>query len=254
MSTIVTLTLNPCIDKSTTVSRLVAEKKLKCTEPKLEPGGGGINVARAIHKLGGYAMAVYPAGGYTDKFFSDLLVREQVPARVIEIAGTLRENVIVLDESANQQYRFGMPGPALQPQEWQQCLQVILEIPDVSFIVASGSLPAGVPHDIFARLADIAAKKNARLVVDTSGEPLLQAAKKKVFMLKPNLAELAQLAGKEELNMESVKEVAQQVIRNSNCEVLVVSLGVAGAVLVTANDYYQVVPPAVVRTHICRPA
>ncbi len=247
MPAIVTLTLNPCIDKSTTVPRLVAEKKLKCTEPKLEPGGGGINVARAIKKLGGEAIAVYPAGGYTGKFFTELLQKEQVPDKVIAVSGMLRENIIVLDESANQQYRFGMPGPELQPQEWQHCLTAIEEMPDVSFIVASGSIPAGVPHDIFARLAEIARKKNARLVVDTSGDPLKQAAQKSVYLLKPNLGELSMLAGKEELNIESVEDVAREVIGKGSCEVIVVSLGAAGAMLVTAKECYNVVPPAVVR-------
>ena len=247
MCAIVTLTLNPCIDKSTTVNRLIAEKKLKCSEPKLEPGGGGINVARAIKKLGGQAIAVYPAGGYTGKFFTELLQHEDVPVKVVEVSGMLRENIIVLDESANQQYRFGMPGAELQTPEWQQCLTVIEQVTDIDFIVASGSIPPGVPADIFARLADIAHKKNAKLIVDTSGEPLKQAAQRKVYLLKPNLAELSLLAGKDELNMESVEDVARQVIETGSCEVMVVSLGAAGAIMVTEKETYSVVPPAVVR-------
>lgn len=172
MSGIITITFSPCIDKSTSVSSLIPEKKLRCAEPKLEPGGGGINVARAIKKLGGNATAVYPAGGYTGYFFTELLQKENVTAVVIESMHHTRENMIVLDESTNQQYRFGMPGTLLLKKEWQQCLNAIQTIKNTEYIIASGSLPPGVPADIFARIALIAKEKNAKLIVDTSGETI----------------------------------------------------------------------------------
>src|SRR5262245_28955810 len=99
MSSIVTITFSPCIDKSTSIPELLPEKKLKCSAPKLEPGGGGINVARAIKKLGGEAVAIYPAGGYTGKYFNALLEKEGVPAMIIESKNETRENIIVVDES-----------------------------------------------------------------------------------------------------------------------------------------------------------
>ena len=102
MSKIITLTFNPCIDKSATVPKLIPEKKLSCSEPNFEPGGGGINVARVIKKLGGEATAIYPAGGYTGKFFNQLLAKENVPSIVIEIKNPLRENVIVLEEKLKE--------------------------------------------------------------------------------------------------------------------------------------------------------
>ncbi|HEY0732804.1 MAG TPA: PfkB family carbohydrate kinase, partial [Chitinophagaceae bacterium] len=169
MPKIITVTFNPVIDKSTTISSLVPEKKLRCTPPKFEPGGGGINVARAIKKLGGEATAIFPAGGYTGKFLEILIKEEAVPSIVIETKNHTRENLIVLDTSSNQQYRFGMPGPELLEEEWKLCLQKIKECKDVQFIVASGSLNPGMPEDIYARIAEIAKEKNAKLVVDTSG-------------------------------------------------------------------------------------
>ena len=247
MSSIITITFNPAIDKSTSVAALMPEKKLKCTAPVYEPGGGGINVARAIKKLGGEATAVYLAGGYTGLAFTALLTGESVASIVIETAGVTRENVVVAEIATNQQYRFGMPGPHIAASEWEDCLAVIENINEVEFIVASGSLPEGVPTDIFARIAVIAKKKNAKLIVDTSGEALKQAVSEGVYLIKPNLGELSSLLGKKELNIELIDDVARLIVEKGNCEVVVVSMGAAGAMLVTKEWSQQIIPPTVMR-------
>jgi 6-phosphofructokinase 2 len=247
MSSIVTLTFSPCIDKSTTVPSLLPEKKLRCTNPTLEPGGGGINVARAIIKLGGKATAVFPSGGYTGKYFNHLLEEENVPAVVIETTRETRENIIVRDESSNNQYRFGMPGTELTEREWRACLQAVEAMDDAVFVVASGSLPPGVPQDIYARLARIVKNKNAKLIVDTSGEALAQAAAEGLFLLKPNLGELASLAGMESITNLEAPAIARSVLERWKCEVLIVSMGEAGALLVTKDMTETIVPPPVIR-------
>src|SRR5689334_23357296 len=114
MEKIVTLTLNPAIDKSTTVKSIVPDKKLQCAQPVFEPGGGGVNVSRAIKKLGGTSTAVYLAGGYSGRFYEDMLKKEGIESNVVTIEGHTRENMILMDESANLQYRFGMPGPTIK--------------------------------------------------------------------------------------------------------------------------------------------
>jgi len=247
MPKIITITFSPCIDKSTSIPALVSEKKLKCSAPKLEPGGGGINVARAIKKLGGEAIAIYPSGGYTGKHFNALLSNEEVPATIIESKNETRENIVVLDESNDQQYRFGMPGTELLEQEWRKCIHTIEEINDVEFIIASGSLPPGVPLDIYARLAVITKKKNAKLIVDTSGDALKHAAKKGVYLLKPNLGELSSLMDMAKINENQIEEIAQIAIQKGFCELLVISMGEKGAMLVTKNEIHQVIPPSVKR-------
>lgn len=245
MSSIVTITFSPCIDKSTSVDRLVPEKKLRCAPPKLDPGGGGVNVARAIHKLGGEALAIFPSGGYTGKYFNALLEKDNIPSCIIETKNETRENIIVVDDSTGKQYRFGMPGTELAPDEWQQCLHALDQMEVPAFIVASGSLPPGVPMDIYARLAVIAKKKNAKLVIDTSGEALQHAANEGVYMLKPNLGELASLTGRDHLEEHELEELGRKFVLNGHCEVLVISLGGAGAVLITAEEIHRVVPPKV---------
>jgi 6-phosphofructokinase 2 len=246
MPGIITITFSPCIDKSMSVASLIPEKKLECSLPKFEPGGGGINVARAIKKLGGEATAIYPVGGYTGKFFLELMEKEKIPSIVIETENETRENIIVLEESTNQQYRFGMPGTTLKENEWQQLLREIEQAKDPDFIVASGSLSPGIPLDIFARIAALAKKKNARLVVDTSGEALKYAAAEGVYLLKPNLGELRSLVNKDYLQSYEIAPAAKQIIAKGHCEVVMVSMGAEGAMLVT-KDITQIITPPPVR-------
>jgi 6-phosphofructokinase 2 len=244
MADICTITFNPCIDKSTSISALKPEKKLRCTTPVFEPGGGGINVARAIKKLGGEATAIYPSGGYSGKFLNLLLERENINTISIEIQQHTRENMIVLDRATNQQYRFGMPGQHLSENEWQQCLRAIEESRS-DYIVASGSLPPGVPLDIFARMSGIAKKTNRKLIVDTTEEALLPALKEGVYMIKPNIGELSRLTGKEELQADEIEPAAVSLIRKYNCEIVVVSLGASGAMLVSGEDVFKIAAPVV---------
>lgn len=239
MSKIVTITFNPCIDKSTSVKVLKPEKKLNCTAPVFEPGGGGINVARAIKKLGGEAIAVYPSGGYSGKFFNLLLEREKITVIQVETKQHTRENMIVLDISTNQQYRFGMPGQTLSADEWKMCLQAIEENHS-EYIVASGSLPPGVPVDLFAMVAKIAKRKNRKLIVDTSGEALRLAVEEGVYMIKPNLGELSELMEKEEIGSNQIEPLAKELALKGKCEVVVVSMGALGALLVTKENSFKV--------------
>lgn len=245
MPGILTITLNPAIDKSTTVPKLVPERKLPCSEPVFEPGGGGVNVARAIIRLGGNASAVYLGGGHSGKFFDSLLRAEGVPAVAVPIAGRTRENLVVTDNNDHAQYRFGMPGPVVDDYEWQHLLEVIRKIDGIDYIVASGSLPRGVPPDIFASFSAIANIKHARFVVDTSGEALKEALHQGVYLIKPNVRELAGLAGVAMLSTEEIVEAAKQIISRNRCEVIVVSMGESGALLVTADLSVKIPAPQV---------
>jgi len=120
VSAILTLTMNPGIDKSSRVDNVVPERKLRCERPRYEPGGGGINVSRAIGRLGGKSVALYLAGGRTGQTLGDLLEREGLDHVPVRIEGWNRENLIVREESTGQQFRFGMPGPDVSEIEWQQ--------------------------------------------------------------------------------------------------------------------------------------
>jgi 6-phosphofructokinase 2 len=244
MADIITITFNPCIDKSTSVNALKAESKLRCSAPVFEPGGGGINVARAIKKLGSEAIAIYPSGGYSGKFLNLLLEKENLSVLTVETKYHTRENMIVLDLATNQQYRFDMPGPQLFEEEWQQCLQMVEEN-DSQFIVVSGSLPPGVPADIFARVSKMAKKQNRKLIVDSTEEALQFALEEGVYMIKPNIGELSRLVGKEELQSFEVEPAAKGLINSDKCEIVVVSLGAVGAMLVSREQVLKIAAPVV---------
>ena len=246
MRTIVTMTLNPAIDKSSSVDHVVAERKLYCKPPLFEPGGGGVNVCRAIKKLGGKSLLLYPSGGLTGKRLQELLDDEGLNHRPFSIEGVNRESLVILEESTGQQYRFGMPGPALQQKEWEPFLQELEAMePAPDYVVASGSLPPGVPVDLYAQVARVAKKRGAKTIIDVSGEALEAALQEGVFLIKPNVREFRELVGKEIKEESQIKAEAKKMVKSGRCEVLVISLGAAGALVVSEAFAEHILPPTV---------
>ncbi|GAA4362957.1 6-phosphofructokinase II [Hymenobacter saemangeumensis] len=246
MPHVVTLTLNPAIDKSTVVDRMLPEHKLNCTPPTVEPGGGGINVARGLRRLGLDARALFVAGGPPGALLGQLLAQEGIAGLPVPVAAWTRENLTVVDAASNQQYRFGMLGATLSPAEQDQVLASLAALdPAPQVLVASGSLPPGVAPALMGRIAHWARAVGARLVVDTSGEALQSALSEGVYLLKPNLSELSKLVGASELDSESAGQAAQELINQGKCEVVLVSLGPSGACLVTCEGVDYIAAPAV---------
>lgn len=242
---IVTITLNPAVDTSTSVDRFVPEQKLRCEAPRHDAGGGGINVSKAIHRLGGESVALFTSGGYTGLLLEELLTKEQLRYQVIKVESPSRENFIVTETQTNSQYRFGMPGPMLSASEAEACLEALRQCRDVKYVVGSGSLPGGIASDFYAKMASEVKKLGARFILDTSGEPLREAANEGVFLLKPNVGELAKLVGVDKLELSEVDDAALDIINRGNCDVVVVSLGPQGAMLITKEGYEHIPAPPV---------
>jgi 6-phosphofructokinase 2 len=246
MQTIVTHTVNPTIDTSSAVDCVVAERKLRCERPRHEPGGGGVNVSRAIKRLGGESIAIFPVGGPTGKLLQDMLDQEGVQQHPIPIADWTRENFNVLDESSHRQFRFIMPGARMTEGEYHQCLEAIASLqPAPAYVVASGSLPPGVPDNFYARLARLVKKRGGKLVLDARGEPLRQALEEGVYLIKPNLREMCQLVGREVAEEPQQAEAALSLIHKKQCEHVVVSLGAVGALLASAEGTIWLRAPSV---------
>ncbi len=147
---IITLTMSPAIDKNSVIRQLEPDRKLRCQAPAFAPGGGGINVARAIHNLGADVKAIYPGGGPTGDMLEQLMNKEGVAHLRIKTRNWTRENFAAIEETTNNQYRFQMPGAILYEQEWNDCLNIIIE---ESQGADSGSLSPGVPADFYMQLA-----------------------------------------------------------------------------------------------------
>lgn len=243
---ILTLTMNPALDKSATVESVAAERKLRCGPPSFFPGGGGINVSRAIKYLGGNATACYLTGGPFGQMLQRLLDQEGITQQPLEIGGLTRESFTVLETATDQQYRFSVPGPQVRECEWQGALQALADVEPVpAYVVASGSLPPGVPRDFYGRVREITNQLDARLIVDTYGEPLREAVDRGVFLVKPNMRELGMLAGRAIESETDQEEVARRLVEDGRADVVVISLGAAGALLVTGEFCQRIRAPTV---------
>ena len=246
MAKIVTLTVNPAIDKSTSAETVASEIKIRCEKPEFHAGGGGVNVSRAINKLDGKSTAIYTAGGGSGAMLTSLLQAEKIDTHPVSTHERTRENLTVFEMSSTLQYRFGMPGPTLSDAEWQACIEAVFSY-DPDYIVASGSLAPNMPTDFYTKLANQARLTNGenRVIIDTSGAALEACADSHVFLLKPNLRELEILSGKKFTSETHILEIARDLIRDGMAEVFVISMGASGAMMVTADEAVQMRPPVV---------
>ena len=246
MPNIVTLTINPAIDVFVNVGRVEPTRKLRCSPPKRDPGGGGINVARVAHRLGGDVTAIYPIGGQIGKLLQRLVEREDIESLVTPSHVETRENFTTYEKSTGEQYRFVLPGSALHRAEWQAVLDrlaSLLERP--KFVVASGSVPPGVPDDFFARVVRHAKALGAKTVIDTSGAALAAVLDEGVTVLKPNLIELMEFVATP-LDRDVDRFAAcRKLAADGRAEMVALTLGEHGALLVTADQAWQALPLAI---------
>jgi 6-phosphofructokinase 2 len=243
---IVTVTINPAIDIFVNVARVEPTRKLRCSAPKRDPGGGGINVARVAHRLGSSVTAIYPTGGAIGKLLHRLVEREGIDSLVTPSHVETRENFTAYEETTGEQYRFVLPGSALHRAEWEAVLHKLTTLPEKpKFVVASGSVPPGVPEDFFARVARQAKQLGAQCVIDTSGSALKTALIEGVALIKPNLVELSDLVGAP-LDTDDARVAAcRKLITDGRVEAVALTLGEQGALLVTADKVYRAQPMSI---------
>ncbi|PZR19448.1 MAG: phosphofructokinase [Flavobacterium psychrophilum] len=246
MANILTITLNPAVDKSSTANHIQPEKKIRCSLPVYEPGGGGINVSRGLKRLGINAVTLFSKGGRTGELLEQLLNKEDVKILPVETSAETRENFIVVDTANNNQYRFGMPGEKLTTADADALQNAILNsspFPDIAVI--SGSLPEGLSPKWLRKLFAALKAKNVKIIADTSGDALTEILNEGVYLIKPNIGELSRLSGKEELDNESADEAAKLLIDQGKTEIVAVSMGPQGAYLVTKDETIHVSAPSV---------
>ncbi len=237
MPRFVTFTPNPALDVSTSVDKLVDAHKLRCDAPLVHPGGGGINVARVLHRLGAQVQALYPAGGATGERLHGLLREDGVSDLHWAIAGETRESFTVHERESGREYRFVLPGPTLSAAEWLDGLASLRRLsPSPAWVVASGSLPPGVAVDGHAQIARVAKAVGARMVVDSSGAALSAALAQGVWLVKPSLRELAELTHEDLTTPLQQRQAARQLIERGQAQMVALSLGSEGAMLVTADQ------------------
>ena len=233
---LLTLTMNPSVDISTEVDRVVPTRKLRCGDPRFEPGGGGVNVARVAQRLGAAPTAILTSGGANGEQLERMLTDEGVVTAPIRIVGSTRFSLAVHEDTTGQQFRFGLPGPSLGAQEWQRALAELGSLAQGGWVVLSGALPPGVPADFYARAARMLRERGVQVALDTSGPALRAALLGGVDLVKPNVNELQSLVDRPLHDAEDYEVAAREVLALGDNGAVAVSLGPIGALLVERGD------------------
>lgn len=242
---ILTLTLNPALDVSTHVAHVIAGEKLRCGPPTQNPGGGGLNVSRAIHALGGQSLALVALGGAIGQQVAGLLQAAGLQFQTLQSPGETRQSLTVTETDSGQQYRFLLPGP-----DWQEADQapVFARLAELArpggFAVISGSQPPGVPADFPARLA--VALPGMQVVLDTSGRALAQAVAQPIpglAILRMDSAEAEALAGGKLDSAKDTADFAAALVARHVAKAVLIARGSEGNVLVTKDLRQMACPP-----------
>jgi 6-phosphofructokinase 2 len=240
MADIVTVTINASIDVSTSVEQVVPIHKMRCSIARRDPGGGGINVARVVKRFGADVTAMYAMGGKLGQLLQHLLDQEGIPGLPVSISEETREDFTVLEDVSGRQFRFVLRGPQLSEGEWRAFLDTFACLafhePRTRFVVASGSLPPGVPSDFFGRIARTTKQAGAKMIVDTSGLPLKAALEAGVYMVKPSLREFRELMADPLESQHERVTTCRNLIESGRTEMVALTLGDQGALLVARDQ------------------
>ena len=237
---ILTITLNPALDRATRVDSVVAGPKLRCDAPQSDPGGGGINVSRAIRILGGASRAFAVLGGPTGAAMSDLLARDGIDCVIHPAPGDTRDSFTVTDGETGAQYRFVLPGPIWAPGDVVSVIQAIsgASVPG-GIVVVSGSQPPGVPDDFVAGLGRRLAGSGVSLIVDTSGAPLASlgaSGGNGLAVLRLNHGEAEHLAGGSLPDRAAIADFASDLVARDVARTVILATGADGSILVNADE------------------
>lgn len=241
---ILTVTLNPAVDKTCQVTRLVKGQVNRMTECKNLAGGKGINVTKVLRQYKEEVNATGFLGGYNGMFISDELERIGAKSAFTKIARETRTNINIISEDGYVTEVLE-PGPEISEQERINFLdQFYALVNESEIIVISGSMAPGIEEDYYAKMIEICHQAGKKVLVDTSGEPLKKAIEAKPYLIKPNKRELEYVAGKKLDSEEELLEAARE-LKDKGIELVVVTMGSKGLLCVSKEQTYRVVPPKV---------
>jgi 6-phosphofructokinase 2 len=248
MTDVLTITVNPALDLSTEAPAVIPDQKLRCSAPRVQPGGGGVNVSRAIANLGGRSRTLIAFGGHTGAILVDKLKAEGLEPISLDVAYPTRESVTVRDAANGLQYRFMMPGPPWTAEDCLAARQAIgRAMRKGDLVVKSGSNPPGMPDDFFMDLNREITAAGGRLVLDTSGPALARAGAggANLYTLRMDLAEARELSGRDLVRIEDVADFARELRRNGAAEIVLIAAGAQGTVI-DCDDWTGLTRPPVV--------
>jgi len=242
---IATVTLNPSLDKTVSVEGLVVDEANRWTSLRRDPGGKGINVSRVIHELGGETIAYGFIGGFDGEALKHLLRQQGVPFDFTPIKGEIRSNFIITDSETRRQTRIDAPGPNISRDELRKLIDKITRIkskPD--FLVLAGSVPPGVPADIYRQLIEKAKENGIKTVLDSDNKWLKEGIKAKPNVIKPNVHEAEELLEIQLRDEVSIIEAVKALV-SKGIEVAAISRGKDGLIVATKEKVLKVTSPQV---------
>ncbi|MGA7677218.1 MAG: 1-phosphofructokinase [Dehalococcoidia bacterium] len=242
---IATVTLNPSLDKTVSVEELVVDEANRWTSLRRDPGGKGINVSRVIHELGGETIAYGFIGGFDGEALKHLLRQQGVPFDFTPIKGEIRSNFIITDSETRRQTRIDAPGPNISRDELRKLIDKITRIkskPD--FLVLAGSVPPGVPADIYRQLIEKAKENGIKTVLDSDNKWLKEGIKAKPNVIKPNVHEAEELLEIQLRDEVSIIEAVKALV-SKGIEVAAISRGKDGLIVATKEKVLKVTSPQV---------
>lgn len=249
MPPILTITLNPALDLTTSVGKLEPGGKMRCAVPRYDPGGGGINVSRIIADLGGESLAFVGLAGHTGRLMQEMVENAGIANEVFELRGETRMTLQVVERVSDVQYRFVLPGPQQDADIEERLLSALdrcIDRGQFRYVVASGSLPPGLSDGFYGRLAGRVNEAGGRLILDTSGPALHEALGKGLYLVKPDRQEAeALLLETKAAEDAGIEHLAGSLLACSAAEAVIVTLGSEGAILASAEGQFRFRPPQV---------
>jgi len=241
---ILTLTVNPALDRNLSVDRLAFEDRAYILETSESPGGRGINASRVIHTFGGKTLAIAPSGGATGKRFEALSSDCTFPMELVPIAKEMRTNFTVTDEQGLT-VKLNELGPPLKSKELDRITAAVeSKLPKARWLMICGSLPPGVAPHFYTDLIHVAQKKKVKTLLDTDGDALLHGMEAKPTVVCPNQQEAERLLNRALITRSHLVDALQR-IHAMGAESIILSLGARGAIAKTASEIIEVIPPRV---------
>jgi 6-phosphofructokinase 2 len=241
---IYTLTLNPALDRTLTVEKLVADETIRVISEERYAAGKGIDVSRVIKEMGGRSIALGFVGGYDGLELEGRLINDGVLSNFIRIAGTTRTNIILKEKAGSHQYVISAPGPHISAHELSQLYQQLVSLPDMTYLVMSGSIPPGLKPSVYGQFIMAAKAKGAMVALDADGEAMREGVRSAPDFIKPNLKELSRLVGREVNTEQEIIEACDPLF-NRGITIVMVSRGPKGILTVTHDEAYRCVPPKI---------
>jgi 6-phosphofructokinase 2 len=240
---IYTVTLNPALDRVIDIDELIYDEVNQILEEKRLVSGKAIDVTRVIRELGGHSSLLGLVGGYNGLEIEGRLISEGIVCDLGRLSGETRTNIIIHQRRKKLQTLFSASEPEVTPVELSDFYSKLCDIPRDSYVVISGNVPPGISENFYAQVITTLVRKNVRIILDSDGEALRRGVKAKPFLIKPNIHEFGRLIKK---NVRDIDEIIENMVPYlAFVQHIVVSMGARGAVAVSEDGRYHVVPPKV---------